>query len=451
MSPELIAPLMFVVAFLFIFSGYPVAFSLGGTALLFSAIGVATDFFQWTWLNAFPERIFGVMSNQVLLAVPFFIFMGTMLEKSKLAEDLLTTIGAVFGRARGGLALAVIFVGALLAAATGVVGASVVAMGLISLPVMQRFGYAPWLSSGVITASGTLGQIIPPSVVLIVLADQLGVSVGDLFIGSVIPGLMLACMYALFVIIVAVVKPEAAPALPPEARTERGMDLLMRVILVMVPPLVLILVVLGSIFFGIATPTEAGALGAVGAMILAGLNRRLNMVAVRGAMDETTKLTAMVMLLLVGSTLFAHIFRGLDGDRWIEDLLTGLPGGTIGLLLVANLTIFILGFFIDFFEIAFIILPLLVPAARVLDINLVWFGVMIGMNLQTSFLTPPFGFSLFYLRGVAPEEIKTTDIYKGVIPFIVIQAIGLAVVIAFPEVVTWLIPDPEIVSTLGQR
>jgi tripartite ATP-independent transporter DctM subunit len=440
-NPELIAPFMFVVAFFFIFSGYPVAFSLGGTALIFSCVGVATGFFEWTWLNAFPQRIFGIMSNQVLLAVPFFIFMGTMLEKSKLAEDLLTTIGAVFGRARGGLALAVIFVGALLAAATGVVGASVVAMGLISLPVMQRFGYAPWLSAGVITASGTLGQIIPPSVVLIVLADQLGVSVGDLFIGAVVPGIMLACMYALFVVVVAIVMPGAAPALPPEARQERGLALLRRVILVMVPPLLLILVVLGSIFFGIATPTEAGALGAVGAMGLAAANGRLRMPAVKGAMEETTRLTAMVMMLLIGSTLFAHVFRGLEGDFWIEDLLTGLPGGKWGLLLTANLTIFILGFFIDFFEIAFIVLPLLVPAAAAMGIDMVWFGVMIGMNLQTSFLTPPFGFSLFYLRGVAPEELKTTDIYKGAIPFVAIQAIGLGLVIAFPELVTWLIPD----------
>jgi tripartite ATP-independent transporter DctM subunit len=439
-NPELIAPLMFLVAFIFIFSGYPVAFSLGGTALIFSGIGVATGFFEWTWLNAFPERIFGIMSNQVLLAVPFFIFMGTMLEKSKLAEDLLTTIGAIFGRARGGLALAVVFVGALLAAATGVVGASVVAMGLISLPVMQRYGYAPWLSAGVITASGTLGQIIPPSVVLIVLADQLGVSIGDLFIGSVVPGIMLASMYALFVIAVAIFKPEAAPALPPEARQERGFALINRVMLVMVPPLVLILVVLGSIFFGVATPTEAGALGALGAMVLAAVNRRLTMGAVKGAMAETTKLTSMVMMLLIGSTLFAHIFRGLEGDFWMEDLLTGLPGGKWGLIIVANLTIFVLGFFIDFFEIAFIILPLLVPAANLLGIDLVWFGVMIGMNLQTSFLTPPFGFSLFYLRGVAPEEMKTTDIYKGAIPFIAIQAVGLGLVVAFPEIVTWLIP-----------
>jgi tripartite ATP-independent transporter DctM subunit len=437
MNPDLLGPMMFGFAFLLIFSGYPVAFSLGGTALIFSAVGVSMGIFEWTLLYAFPERVFGIMSNYVLLAIPFFIFMGTMLEKSKLAEDLLTTIGALFGRMRGGLALAVVFVGALLAAATGVVGASVVSMGLISLPVMQRYGYAPWLSTGVIAASGTLGQIIPPSVVLIVLADQLGISVGDLFIGSLVPGIMLASMFAIFVIAVAYLKPDVAPALPPEARSEHGFALLKRVMFVMVPPLALILLVLGSIFVGIATPTEAGALGAVGAMILAKLNKRMNREALEGAMGETTRLTSMVMFLLIGSTAFALVFRGLYGDVWIEDLLTNLPGGKIGLLIVANLTIFILGFFIDFFEIAFIILPLLVPAARILGIDLVWFGVMIGMNLQTSFLTPPFGFSLFYLRGVTPKEIPTTQIYKGAIPFIIIQVLALGMVIAFPGLVTW--------------
>jgi tripartite ATP-independent transporter DctM subunit len=437
MNPDLLGPFMFVAAFLLIFSGYPVAFALGGTALIFAVIGVSLDIFQWTFLYAFPERLFGIMSNYVLLAVPFFIFMGTMLEKSKLAEDLLTTIGALFGGLRGGLALAVVFVGALLAAATGVVGASVVAMGLISLPVMSRYGYAPWLSTGVIAASGTLGQIIPPSVVLIVLADQLGVSVGDLFVGALVPGIMLATMFGLFVIGVAYFNPEAAPALPAEDRTERGMALAKRVLFVMVPPLLLILVVLGSIFFGVATPTEAGALGATGAMALAAANKRLTLKALKGAMEETSRLTSMVLFLLVGSTAFALVFRGLYGDIWIEDLLTNLPGGAVGLLVVANLTIFVLGFFIDFFEIAFIILPLLVPAASILGIDLVWFGVMIAMNLQTSFLTPPFGFSLFYLRGVTPKEIPTTEIYKGAIPFIFIQLLALGLVIAFPELVTW--------------
>ena len=439
MSEELLGPAMFVVAFCFIFSGYPVAFSLGGTALVFAGIGVYLQFFDWTLMLALPERIFGVMSNQVLLAVPFFIFMGTLLEKSKLAEDLLTTIGALFGSLRGGLGLAVVFVGALLAAATGVVGASVVAMGMISLPVMLRYGYSPQLASGVITASGTLGQIIPPSVVLVVLADQLGVSVGDLFVGSLVPGVMLAGLYALYVVGVAVVRPDQAPALPPEARQERGAALALRVVKVMVPPLLLILLVLGSIFAGVATPTEAGALGALGALGLAAANRRLDRAALEGTMAETAGLTAMVVFLLIGSTAFSLVFRGLYGDIWIEELLTNLPGGRLGLLLVANAVIFVLGFFIDFFEIAFIILPLLVPACRLLGIDLVWFGVLVGMNLQTSFLTPPFGFSLFYLRGVAPKSMPTTAIYQGALPFIAIQVLGLVLVWTFPELVTGVV------------
>jgi tripartite ATP-independent transporter DctM subunit len=441
-----LAPLMFIAALALIFSGYPVAFALGGTALLFAFIGVEAGYFDWHLLLAMPDRTFGVMSNFVLLAVPFFIFMGTMLEKSRLAEDLLKTIGLLFGPVRGGLALAVVFVGALLAAATGVVGASVVAMGMISLPVMLRYGYSKELSAGVITASGTLGQIIPPSVVLVVLADQLGISVGDLFVGSLVPGILLAGLYAVYVGGVAIFRPKAAPALPKEVRDIKTGELLRRVLLSLMPPLVLILVVLGSIFAGVATPTEAGALGALGAMILAALNRRLTRKALRETMDETTKLTAMVMLLLIGSTAFALVFRGLDGDLWIEGLLTNLPGGVIGFLIIANLAIFVLGFFIDFFEIAFIIIPLLVaPAAQLLvpgfgaseSVALVWFGVMVGMNLQTSFLTPPFGFALFYLRGVAPPEVTTAQIYRGVIPFIIIQLIGLLALILFPGLVTW--------------
>jgi len=434
-----LAPLMFVAVFATIFSGYPVAFALGGTSLLFAFIGVQAGYFDWSLMSALPERTFGIMSNYILLAVPFFIFMGTMLEKSRLAEDLLKTIGALFGPLRGGLALAVVFVGAMLAAATGVVGASVVAMGLISLPVMLRYGYSKELATGVITASGTLGQIIPPSVVLIVLADQMGISVGDLFVGALVPGLMLAGMYALYVVGVAVFKPEAAPALPIEERPVGGADLARKVVLVLIPPLALILLVLGSIFVGIATPTEAGALGAVGAIALAAINGRLSREALTETMRYTTRLTAMVIFLLIGSTAFALVFRGLDGDVWIAGLLTGLPGGKIGLLIVANLVIFILGFFIDFFEIAFIVLPLLVPAATMMGIDLVWFGVMIGMNLQTSFLTPPFGFALFYLRGVAPEEIPTSTIYRGVLPFICIQLLGLTLICVFPELVTWLL------------
>ena len=434
-----LGPLMFICVLVLIFTGFPVAFSLGGTALIFAAVGVSLELFEWSFMELFPQRVFGVMQNYVLLAVPFFILMGTMLEKSKLAEELLTTIGALFGSLRGGLALAVVFVGTLLAAATGVVGASVVSMGLISMPVMLRYGYSKELASGVIVASGTLGQIIPPSVVLVVLADQLGISVGDLFWGALLPGIMLASMYAIYVMLMAWWSPMSAPALPPEAREEVGMALLKRVVFALMPPLLLIVLVLGSIFAGVATPTEAGALGAVGAMLLAGLNRRLNRDTLFGALDETVKLTTMVVFLLVGSTAFALVFRGLEGDIWIEELLTGLPGGKIGMLIVANLAIFILGFFIDFFEIAFILLPLLVPAAKLLGIDLVWFGVMIGINLQTSFLTPPFGFSLFYLRGAVSEEVETTDIYRGALPFIVIQVIALTLVCIFPELVTSMV------------
>jgi len=439
MNGDWLAPMMFVVVFILIFTGFPVAFALGGTALLFAALGVSAGFFDWALMYALPERIFGIMSNFVLLAIPFFIFMGTVLEKSRLAEDLLLTIGKLFGPMRGGLALAVVFVGALLAAATGVVGASVVAMGLISLPVMLRYGYSAELASGVIAASGTLGQIIPPSVVLVVLADQMGIPVGDLFVGSLLPGLMLAGMYMLYVGAVAIFRPAAAPALPPEEREPFGWSLMRQVAVAMVPPLVLILLVLGSIFAGIATPTEAGALGALGALILAALNRRLSMKALRGALDHTTRLTSMVVFLLIGSTAFTLVFRGLYGDVWIEDLLTTLPGGRIGFLVVANLVIFLLGFFIDFFEIAFIIIPLLAPAAALLGIDLVWFGVMIGVNMQTSFLTPPFGFALFYLRGVAPPEVTTAQIYRGAVPFIAVQLVGLLLIILFPEIVTVLL------------
>ena len=433
MDPEILGPLMFVVAFALIFGGYPVAFSLGGTALIFACIGVSEGLFEWAFMEQFPSRIFGIMSNYVLLAVPFFILMGTLLEKSKLAEDLLTSIGSLFGKMRGGLALAVIFVGALLAAATGVVGASVVAMGMISMPVMLRHGYSKSLASGVIVASGTLGQIIPPSVVLVVLADQMGISVGDLFIGSLIPGIGLAILYAIYVMVLAFFQPEVAPAL--DAHSLETDQIWRNVITSVFPPLILIFLVLGSIFAGIATPTEAGALGAIGAMGIAWIKKRLSIQNLKESLDETATLTTMVMFLLVGSTLFTLVFRGLYGDLWIEDILTNLPGGQLGLLVVANLAIFILGFFLDFFEIAFILLPLLVPAAKILGIDLIWFGVMIGMNLQTSFLTPPFGFSLFYLRGVAPEEVRTVDIYKGAIPFIGIQVFALCMLYFFPEMV----------------
>ncbi len=438
MPHDALGPLMFAAVFLLIFVGFPVAFTLAGVSLVFAWLGIRSGHFDTAYLSLFPERVFGVMTNQVLLAVPYFVFMGTMLERSKLAEDLLRTIALLFGPLRGGLALAVVFVGTLLAAATGVVGASVVAMGLISLPIMQRYGYDPRLATGVICASGTLGQIIPPSVVLVVLGDQLGVSVGDLFLGSMLPGLMLAGFYAVWVCIVAWRRPEAAPAISAMERAQtRG--LAREVLRVMVPPLALIAVVLGSIFTGKAAPTEAGALGALGATLLAAFARRLDRDALWGTIQATLRICCMVMFLLIGSTLFTQVFRGVHGDLWIEELLTNLPGGYWGLIIVANLAVFLLGFFIDFFEIAFIVLPLIVPAAKALGIEgteLVWFGVMLAMNLQTSFLTPPFGFALFYLRGVTPKSIPTSTIYRGVVPFIAIQLVALIAVVAWPWLVT---------------
>ncbi|MCC6216156.1 MAG: TRAP transporter large permease subunit [Polyangiaceae bacterium] len=426
---------MFLVSLALIFSGYPVAFALGGTAIAFAGLGVALGHFDWELLYALPSRTFGVMSNYVLLAVPFFVFMGTLLERSGLAEDLLETIGALFGPLRGGLAFAVILVGTLLAAATGVVGASVTAMGLISLPVMLRHGYSAPFSTGLIAACGTLGQVIPPSVVLVVLGDQMGVSVGDLFVGALVPGLVLAGLYAVYSAGLALLRPALAPALPPEARALGGGALARRVLLVLVPPLGLIAIVLGSIFAGVATPTEAGALGAAGAGLLAALRGRLTRASLRESMQGTARLTSMVVFLLIGATAFSLVFRGLGGDLWIEDLMTNLPGGVIGFVAVTNLVFFVLGFFIDFFEICFIILPLVLPAARALGVDLVWLGVLLGVNLQTSFLTPPFGFALFYLRGVTPAEVPTTTIYRGVAPFIAIQCVVLGLVVAFPGMV----------------
>ena len=451
---------MFITLLVFIFTGYPVAFSLGGTAVLYALGGLIFDVFELPRLTSITSRLTGVMSNQILLAVPYFIFMGTMLEKSKLAENLLKTVGQLFGPVRGGVAIAVVLVGALLAAATGVVGASVVAMGLFSLPVMLQYGYKKEFATGVIAASGTLGQIIPPSVVLVVLADQVGVSLTYLFQGAFTPGIMLAGMFTLYVIIISTFRKDVAPALPPDQREKNMGKLALRVVFVLLPPLLLILVVLGSIFFGVASPTEAGALGAVGAIILAAASKHLNKTNLYETMETTMRLTCMVLYLLIGSIAFTTVFHLFGGQEWIEHLLGNLPGGLVGALIVANLAIFILGFFIDFFEIAFIVVPLLVPAFKAMMRNnpeafsamfgetvlmdggvlfFVWFGVMIAMNLQTSFLTPPFGFALFYLKGVCPEEVKTTHIYKGIIPFIIIQLTGLALVVKYPELVTWMI------------
>jgi tripartite ATP-independent transporter DctM subunit len=354
-----------------------------------------------------------------------------------MAEDLLDTIGQLFGPLRGGLAYAVIFVGALLAATTGVVAASVISMGLISLPIMLRYGYDKRLASGVIAASGTLAQIIPPSLVLIIMADQLGKSVGDMYEGAFIPGLTLTALYVIYVFIVSMIRPAACPALPPEARTLHGMKLLMRVLTTLLPPLILIFLVLGTIFLGIATPTEGGAMGATGALILAVARKRLSFKLLKQAMETTGKLTSFVVFILVGSTVFGLVFRAVNGDLWVEHLLLGLPGGQLGFLIVVNILVFVLAFFLDFFELSFIVVPLLGPVAEKLGIDLIWFGVLLGVNMQTSFMHPPFGFALFYLRSVAPNSVKTTDIYWGAIPFVCIQIIMVAIIIAFPGIVSY--------------
>jgi tripartite ATP-independent transporter DctM subunit len=436
MGFEMMAPLMFAGLVVFLLLGYPVAFSLAANGLLFAIVGIIHGALEPALLQALPERVLGIMANATLLAIPFFTFMGLILERSGMAEDLLDTIGQVFGRIRGGVAYAVVFVGALLAATTGVVAASVLAMGLISLPVMMRYGYSNRLSTGVIAASGTLAQIIPPSLVLIVLADQMGASVGDFYEGALFPGLALASAYALWVLIVSVVKPAAAPACPPEFRTHHGAALLVRVFTTMVPPLVLIFLVLGTIFLGVATPTEGGAMGATGAIVMALVKRKLSWSLLRQALESTAEMTSFVMFILVGSTVFSLVFRGVDGDLWVERLLTSVPGGALGFLIVVNAIIFFLAFFLDYFEIAFIMVPLLTPVAQKLGIDIVWFGVLLAVNMQTSFLHPPFGFALFYLRSVAPKSVKTTDIYWGAVPFVVIQVIMVAIIIAFPGVVT---------------
>jgi tripartite ATP-independent transporter DctM subunit len=426
---------MFVALVVLLLLGYPVAFALAANGLLFAIIGILAGYFDFVLLQALPERVYGILSNSTLLAIPFFTFMGLVLERSGMAEALLDTIGQLFGTLRGGLAYAVIFVGALLAATTGVVAASVIAMGLISLPVMLRYGYDRRLATGVIAASGTLAQIIPPSLVLIVLADQLGVSVGEMYRGALLPGLVLMGLYVLYVLGVTFVQPAAAPALPSEARALRGMALVRRAAVSMLPPLILIFLVLGTIFLGIATPTEGGALGALGALALAALHQRLNLSMLRAAMDSTMKLTSFVVFILIGSTVFSLVFRGVDGDRWVEYLLTQLPGGALGFLVVVNLLVFTLAFFLDFFEIAFILVPLLAPVAATLGIDLIWFGVLLAVNMQTSFMHPPFGFALFYLRSVAPKEVQTSDIYWGAVPFVLIQIVMIVLVITFPQLV----------------
>jgi len=510
---ENMAPIMFFCLIIFLLLGYPVAFSLAANGLLFFFIGVelapfssGTINLSWPLLYAMPERLWGVMSNDTLLAIPFFTFMGIVLERSGMAEDLLDTIGQLFGPIRGGLAYAVIFVGALLAATTGVVAASVIAMGLISLPIMLRYGYDRRVASGVIAASGTLAQIIPPSLVLIVLADQLGRSVGDMYKGALIPGLVLTGLYVSYILIMSIVRPKSMPALPLEARTlgsgvtslavalaaatavayishvlltpsfgvdadiwgavvgiiliyvvaiidrTTGLNMMSRlaqqVIIVLIPPLALIFLVLGTIFLGIATPTEGGAMGAVGALIMAAAKSRLTLDVVKQALAATTRLSSFVLFILIGARVFSLTFYGVNGHLWVEHLLTSLPGGELGFLIVVNVLVFLLAFFLDFFELAFIIVPLLAPAADKLGIDLIWFGVLLGVNMQTSFMHPPFGFALFYLRSVAAkvpyldkitgkrmQPVTTGQIYWGAVPFVCIQIIMVGLVIAFPQMV----------------
>jgi len=444
-----LAPLMFLGLVAFLLLGYPVAFALAANGLLFAGIGIMAGLFDVSLLHALPERVYGIVANPTLLAVPFFAFMGLILERSGMAEELLDTIGQLFGSVRGGLAYAVILVGGLLAATTGVVAATVIAMGLISLPVMLRYGYDKRLASGVITASGTLAQIIPPSLVLIVLADQLGAPVGAMYKGALIPGLGLVALYLAFVFLVTLLRPDAAPPMPASVRILRGTALLLRVFTTLLPPLVLIFLVLGTIFLGVATPTEGGAMGAAGALLLALTRGRLSRLQLTQAMDSTTRLTTFVIFILIGSTIFTLVFRGLDGDVWVEHLFSQLPCGVLGFLVAVNLLVFGLAFFLDFFEIAFIVVPLVGPIAAKLGIDPIWFGVMLAVNMQTAFMHPPFGFALFYLKSVAPRSISTGDIYRGAIPFLAIQLVMVAVGLGFPQVVLRdAPPDASSVTTI---
>ncbi len=447
-----LAPAMFGGLIMFMLLGFPVAFSLAALGLFFGFIAIEVGYFELSFLQAMPYRVFGIMANDLLLSIPFFTFMGVILERSGLAEDLLEGVGQAFGSIPGGLAYAVIIVGAILGAITGTVAASVIAMGMISLPIMLKYGYDMKIGTGVIAASGTITQVIPPSLVLIVLADQLGVPVGEMYLGAIGPSLMQIALFLAFIFLVATFQPHKVPGLPPEARTLHGWALASKVAWGMVPSLVLIFLVLGTIFMGLATPTEAGAMGAVGAIGLAILHRRFSMALMWSAMDQTMRITAMVIFILVGATVFSLVFQGVNGSRWIEHLLAAIPGGQLGFLIFVNVFIFFLAFFLDFFEIVFIVVPLLVPAAEALDINLVWFGVLLCVNMQTSFMHPPFGFALFYLRGIAPPEVKSRDIYLGSIPFIGLQLILVSVLIFWPESVTYWLGGEVVLdaATVGQ-
>lgn len=433
---EVLALVMFAVLVAMLLLGYPVAFTLGAVALLFGLPTLGLDFF-----NLLPLRIWGIVKNFTLLAVPLFIFMGVVLQKSGLAEDLLETMGLLFGRIRGGLTMSIVVVGGLLAATTGVVGATVVTMGVIALPAMIKHGYRKDLSSGVIAASGTLGQLIPPSIILVLLGDVVGVPVGRLFAGAVVPGLLLIVLFMGYIAVYSALNPKAAPV--PDRSLMSGdvnEKLGRRVLRSLIPPLLLVAAVLGSIFFGIASPTESAAFGALGALILAAMHKRLTRENLSDAARNTTQHTSMVFMILIGATAFGLVFRGLGGDGLVHEIMTALPGGEWGFLITSMLIIFILGFFLDFLEISFIVVPILGPIAQHLGIDLLWFTVLIAVNLQTSFLTPPFGFSLFYLKAAAPKEVTIQHIYRGVVPFIVIQALVLALLLVAPQITLWL-PD----------
>jgi tripartite ATP-independent transporter DctM subunit len=429
-------PLMFGGLVLFLLYGYPAAFSLAAVGLVFGVIGVELGLIETGFLGNLVFQLESVLGNDLLLAIPFFTLMGAVLERCGLAEDLLEGFGQLFGSVRGGLSYAVILVGAVLGAITGTVAASVIAMGLISLPIMMRYGYNVRHATGVIAASGTITQLIPPSLVLVVLADQLSQPVGEMYKGAIGASAVQVLLFMGWVFILSIIRPNDIPPLPPEARTLRGWPLAWRCIKGMVPSLALIFIVLGTIFMGLATATEAGAMGVLGAFLLAALNRRLSRLLVWEGMMTTMRITAMVLMILIGARVFSLVFQGVGGKEWIEGFLTGLPGGRVGFLIFVNIFVFFIAFFLDFFEIAFIIVPLLVPAAVALDINLIWFGVLLGANMQTAFMHPPFGFALFYLRGIAPPEIRSRDIYWGAVPWLVLQLILVAILIAFPELVT---------------
>ena len=452
--------LMFLCVIGLMLAGYPVAFTLSGTALLFALGGTLAGVFDTAFLSTMPSRVFGIMGNETLVAVPLFVFMGVTLERARIAEELLDTIGLLFGRLRGGLAIAVTLVGMLLAASTGIVGATVVTMGLLSLPTMLRRGYDPAVAAGTISASGTLGQIIPPSIILVLLGDVLSsafqqaqisqgifspdtVSVGDLFIGAIIPGLLLVALYMAWIVLLGLIRPDSMPRGHADGELPiTGIALFRRIVRALLPPLLLIVAVLGSIMAGFATPTEAAAVGAAGALLLGLLRNELNLARLKEIVRSTTEVSSMVFLILIGASVFSLVFRGYGGDVLVRDFLSNLPGGTGTAVLIVMLVMFLLGFVLDFIEITFVVVPIVGPVLLAMGLDPVWLGIMIAINLQTSFLTPPFGFALFYLRGVAPPQVRTTDIYRGVIPFVVIQLLTLLLLAAWPALVTWL---PEVI------